>query len=413
MAEKRGYVLVVTLLVMGALLVFTFYFLNLFFAERKITQSGEQKLIAAEAAKAGLEDALLQLKANSNWTTGFTLVRLPHAGSSYTVTFVKGVVPYSTNNSRGTGVVAGYDGIPVPPGMVHLVSVGRFGAGQAIDQALVSTVASLFTYDAFFNGTINIASGTFDSYNSQAGPYEQTVMLTGGSIGSNGSSGTVVTLSGGTKVYGGITVGTGGSEATSISVSGSASYQSFATADPIALPFKPAPTGTSLGPVSVKGSAITLAPGTYSTLDASGPSIITLQAGGTYVFTGNINLSGSSQIRLSAIDPTTTIFALGNITMAGLKIGNDSQSAASLLIYGGPNTTSIRIENGVIYGGIYAPAAAIQMSGGSAAIYGSAVGGSLAVSGGSGIHFDTTLRRVEAINPGGGGASGITVRSRW
>lgn len=154
----RGFILVFTLLVATAVLFFGFSYVELYRAQAQIARMGENELIAAAAAGAGIDEAIYQLKRNAAWKAGFAAVLLPHSGAAYSMSFVPNqpinlslsilspqqtVIPYSTNNSLGALAITGYGGRIVPPSMVDLISVGTYGRSQHIKEALINAAGGI------------------------------------------------------------------------------------------------------------------------------------------------------------------------------------------------------------------------------------------------------------------------------
>lgn len=409
MKGKKGYILILTLLVIGALFFFGVLFLKFFRDEQKLALGSEHKLVATEAANGGIEDALYHLKQDSSWKTGFDNEKLPHSGASYSMSFNKKqtAVPYSTNNSGGTSTVTGYNGREVPPGVIHLVSLGRFGNSTKVEEAMITTGTSLFDSAVFTNSEINLRGNVkIDSYDSSSGNYNVTQTDSGGNIGTNSSGGGSVSLNGNVDVYGGISVGTGGTEGSSVSSSGNSSYQSFNTSDPKTLDFFTPPAGTNQGSVIAQKGLVSPLPGTYTDLIGSSRSTIQLQTG-TYVFTGDINLSGGAAMEIPPGAGPVTIYVLGDISISGGSQINPEGTPGNLLIIGGPETKKVEINgNGEAYFGLYAPAADVTVFG-NGRIYGSVVSDKLNINGNAGIHFDKALESVSLSG------EGVTVKSRW
>ncbi|MEQ8190739.1 MAG: family 16 glycoside hydrolase [Candidatus Eremiobacterota bacterium] len=157
MFHKKGYILVLTLIIMAALLFFGTLLLSLYQQEAYIVQKAETDMIAEEAAKAGIAEAIYNLREDPNWMTGFNNVKLPASGATYTITVIKDKtptpsVPYSINNYNNSSSVKGWQGRDVPSSGVHLVSAGKIGRSQKIIQTLALIQGPGFS-DTFQNGT--------------------------------------------------------------------------------------------------------------------------------------------------------------------------------------------------------------------------------------------------------------------
>lgn len=409
MRKRNGYILMLTILVSAAIIFFAFLFISFFHSEKNLAQKAEHSLIADEAAKAGIQDAIYHLKQDAKWNTGFNKAFLQNSQATYTMSFDKNqsTIPYSTNNSQGPAAITGYNGRSVPAGMVHLVSLGNYGNGSRTEEALVSTRSSLFNSAVFVKNNINL-NGTVsvDSFDSSVGPYSLTNQQSQGNIGTNSSEVGAVTLNGSTNVYGTVTVGSGGTESSSVDASPRSSYQSFQVSNPLELPYLSPPIGPNLGSVSVSTGTTNLSPGTYTNLNASGSAVIQLQEG-TYVFTDDMSLGGKSMIVVPLGSGTVTIYVLRNISVSGGTVVNLTEDPKKLLIYGGPETTSVRLSgDAAAYFGLYAPGAQITING-NGDIYGSLVGKDFTMVGNAGFHYDRSMSNIQVST------GTISVRSQW
>jgi hypothetical protein len=397
---------------MMVLLYFSAMFLNFFQAEHRIAMNNEQKLIAIEAANAGIEDAIYYLSTDTSWNTGLTDVALPHSNAKYTVTFNRNInTPYSSNNSSGAATISGYNGRQVPPGFIHIVSVGSFGRNSDVQEALISTGSSpYFTAGTFVKETIAISgSHFFDSYDSSKGNYYSTVSAEG-NVRTNSSLSSAVVFSGYADVRGNIIAGIGGSSSSTLVTNGVINYKSFATATPTDFTFPNPSVGTSKGSFKVSAyNVMTLSPGTYDSIDIKGASIITLTEG-DYIVKGNLDIGASANIKI-APGSKVRIYVLGSsMDFSGSCFTNDSQIPGNFLIFGGPNCTSVSMSGyGNQYVGLYAPNAALRISG-SMDLYGALVGKSLELSGYSFFHYDKALG---TISGSGTGSGGTTLKARW
>ncbi|MCE1248238.1 MAG: hypothetical protein LWY06_16480 [Firmicutes bacterium] len=412
--KQKGYVLILAVIVMMVLIYFSAMYLNFFSAEHRIAMNGEQKLIAIEAANAGIEDALYYISTDKTWSTGLSDVSLPHSGAKYTVTFTKSsTVPYSTNNISGSSTVTGYNGRQVPAGFIHIVSVGTFGRNSDVEEALLSGGStSYFTVGTFIRENIAISgSHFFDSYDSSKGTYSATATTTGGDVRTNSALASSVVFSGYADVRGNIIAGTGGSAASTLVTNGVINYKGFSTATPTEFTF-PSPTvGTSKGDFKVSAyNVMTLSPGTYDSIDIKGASVITLTEG-DYVIKGTLDIGASANIKITP-GSKVRIYVLGqSMDFSGSCFTNDSQIPGNFLIFGGPNCTSVSMSGyGNQYVGLYAPNAALKISG-SMDLYGAIVGKTLDLSGYSFFHYDKALGNTSSSGSASSGT--MTIKSRW
>jgi len=138
--SRRGVILALTLLVTGSLVFLGTLFLDLYRATGQESQLIVDRIVARHAADAGIADARLALQSDPSWSAGFR--QELSNGATCTVTFAPGGAPWSTSNSAGNATVTGWDGRPVPAGMVHVVCVGVYGRSTVLRQGLLARDAS-------------------------------------------------------------------------------------------------------------------------------------------------------------------------------------------------------------------------------------------------------------------------------
>jgi hypothetical protein len=408
----KGYALVITIMIICALFFFTLQYVRFFAAERMIAGRGEETLIAQAAASAGIDDALGNLRKNIDWKAGFSGTRLAHSGAEYRMSFSQAqtAVPFSTNNSASDSPVTGSGGRIVPPRMIHLVSVGRYGKAAVPEECMVTSgPTKLFRGAAFVKETIRLTGNAYtDSFNSAKKTYAQEHFDYGGDIGTNLDSESAVTLNGNnSNVQGKISVGPKGVEQKSITGGTCGqNYDSFENlTEPIPMPVISGNAGPSSGAMSAAGI---YEPGTYSSVSCSGGTI-ELKSG-AYVITGDFKMSGKGQLKITG---PTRIYVAGNIDITGNGILNTDGKPRNLLIFGGEGTTSVKVSgNGAIYLGLYAPNAEIDITGGGkkgeeSGIFGAIAGKSLKMTGNGTFHYDKDIENVT------GGAGVPTLKARW
>lgn len=241
-------------------------------------------------------------------------------------------------------------------------------------------------------GAFTLSGGaTTDGYSSAGGGYAKTKSNNTGGIGANGN----VSLSGNkTKVGGNIYVpvavvgacpdGVSESGGAGVDAGDSVVAQGAQTVPPPPLPNPLPPTTAYTAPSSmVPGNygnvtmhgTIALAPGVYNfnSLQANGGAMVEISPAGAVVI--NIAGQGTTQPLVfsggSQIDNTSGVAANFQINYAGTQ---------NLVVSGGSNS----------FGVINAPNAPLQFTGGSD-FYGSATGATITDTGGTNLHFDTSL----------------------
>lgn len=269
-----------------------------------------------------------------------------------------------------------------------------------------------------------------DSYNSQnpaystGGQYDVTKRKDGGNVATVISNMTAaVTIGGSVDVYGKVFTGpgntiklTGGATvgssnwvngtSTGIEAGWSQSDLNVAIPDaetpvmasPSILPSKVSNTyqGTTYG------NSYMLTAGDYKqTSNFSLTSTDTVLVSGNVKlwFTGDLSMTGQSKIIIGT-NSSLTIYAGGEVQLTGGGAVNQTGFATNLTIYGQPSNASITYAGGSDFTGvIYAPHAAMKMTGGGSTIYnisGSVVAKSITVNGKYQVHYDESLVRKPA-----------------
>lgn len=390
--RRRGYLLVLTLGVMGALMVFAAALMGAFSGENSLAQRAERDVIAEEAARAGIQDAFAQILQDPGWNAGFSNVSLPNSGATYSMSFTKAIPEFSTSNRGNTAAVTGYNGRQVPGNTIHLVSVGRFQTSRKVEEALILVVDPYFINSLFAQRYVRLGGSIrIDSFDSSVAPYSAATAGTEANIGVNSGAAGAIEMLSNVSVQGNIMVGPGGTEATSIKKSGSPYYKGFEVmTTPRSIPPARAPVGVSQGAVTVTSGTRALAPGTYSSLSITGATVDL--APGDYVITGNLDVRSQGSLRVA--QGPVNIYVLGNIsTGGGATFNNTTGKSANMIFWGGSNAQLMDLQG---LGGtqsvfaLYAPMANLQFGGGTE-FYGSFVADSLYVNGNANYHFDKSI----------------------
>jgi hypothetical protein len=302
------------------------------------------------------------------------------------------------------------------------------GAQQtvALTGSGLSTIpgTSLFT-DAVFAtangcGSIVISGGsTVDSFNSSQG-YASSHTQSGGNVGTNGN----VTLNGSkSAIYGSAaaaSASTGNCSKTSVTgvtSSGGAQVTGPVTAvnGSISYPNPPAPNpappttssnisgscGSVLGCSPMGTKSVSLMPGQYGNLNISGGTTAHFSHG-TYNI-NSLTLSGQSILHVDngpvVINLAGASLSGGNAAMdaTGGSIENPTLTAENLQItYAG--SRGLNLSGGAAsYATVYAPNALVNMSGGTD-FFGSIIASTVTNSGGTAIHYDSSLPAISANN---------------
>jgi hypothetical protein len=265
-------------------------------------------------------------------------------------------------------------------------------AEVALPPPVVTNLAGFFATSTACGAFVMQGGATTDGFSSSGGGYAATRSTTAGGIGSNGS----VSLGGSpTQVGGNVYVpnATVGACPDGVQESGGAgllagnnviAQPAVSVATPPA-PNPPPPTTNLNNPNS-------LVPGNYGNINLTGQTALTL-APGVYNI-NSISTTGQSTITISPPGAVViNVAGQGQATPVDLEGGglmNTTGIAGNFQInYAG--TGAMKIAGGsAAYGVINAPNAALTFTGGSN-FYGSAVAATVSDTGGTALHFDTTL----------------------
>lgn len=453
--RQRGYILILTVTVIAVLVVFAIAYVNYFRGEKKSSQQEEFILIAQSAADAGINDAVSQINKDKTWGThGETMTKnLPGSGATYTVTFVRNTadpdrpgqfLPYSINNLTGIRIIrTGWPGNRfVPPGGIHLVSVGRFrnttrtSLTQVEEAMVTSGTILLFPGAAAVQHGITMTGGiTTDSYNSSVNAYENT--------SPKGANGDLFTNSG----YGDASsmqppyVSIKGNSA---SIGGTITYVG---ANPVsgAVDAKTSvylnDQGTSPGAPILSPSPIQFPPITIPTNPAPLPFLSTYINGtaavpsGTYII-NDLTMQGNNEIKLALeTDPKTgkqtfakvTLYVTGTIKISGSTMVNGYKDVTTghgnsqvttrewhsgipgnFMVYSTGTTLEFSGGSPVLFWSLYAPKAEVKVSG-TPTVYGSISANAMTGNGNMSIHYDEALGNLSTPPIYGN----VTFRSEW
>jgi hypothetical protein len=272
-------------------------------------------------------------------------------------------------------------------------AAGNIAAASADIVVKTTPSENTFTNAVFGNNGVTMSGGSYtDSYVGSSADWTKG-QYKNGDVGTNSFASCAVKLSGGAMIYGDAWVGVGGNPATGICLSGGSSVYNNNTATlPAAKDMTPKTDpvgGTAMGALNLSGHATTtLFDGEYryTSVKLSGGSTLKLSGGITIHVDGDMTVSGGSN--LSVTSGPVTIYANGQkINFSGGSLINSTQDPNNLVIYGTSALQSVNLSGGsnqhVL---LYAPSAAITLSGGQKT-FGSVIGNSVTLSGGSSVHF--------------------------
>jgi hypothetical protein len=247
-------------------------------------------------------------------------------------------------------------------------------------------------FGVFGATAVAISGGYVDSYDSTRGAYDG-VHRSNVSVGTNSTASGTINLSGGAADYGDAYVGPGGNTAIAITTSGGAVIYGTESALSMLKGMTPASDPGGGTSVSFKNGTI-LTSGTYrvSSINLSGGGIVTINGTVTLYVTDRLSLAGNSQIKILP-GGSLTVYLDGSLNVSGGSLVNETLNPHNLTIYGTSTcTTATYSGSSPFYGVIYSPAANTKVSGSD--VYGSVIGGSVTISGGTAVHYDESLGNV-------------------
>lgn len=461
---KKGYILVITILVLAVLLIFGIIFGRYYVQEKRLNQQNEFKIVAGSAAEAGIDAAIYQIKQNHSWNIGFSNVSLPNSKATYSLTFnaSQNQIPYSYNNSTSPTAATGYGGRSVPPYSIHLISIGKYATQSKTEEAIISFANSnLFgNMGIIGHNFINMFSESgfnisVDAYDSSLTTYAGTTDHSGGNIGSysvnyqNNQEGIYLDADnkpfnsphGTININGTITTGYGADNSSTVVIPNATDVSYIGPLlnfpeDQPALTNPPAVTAGTENLDYSNGQTNTLAPGTYGDLNVFKAGTVLQLSAGKYVF-NDLHVYNSGTILIpSTVTSPVEIYITGSFRIndktdskkGGGTIDNQSINAetgernpSNLIIYGSAtkpqNDNEAQsaqfelIDAGALYMAIYAPNNNILLQ--DTNYFGAMIGRKVdfnATKKNIAFHFDKALQN---LNSSGGTSGNPIVKSRW
>jgi len=371
--KDKGIVLIASLGLIATMATYGVALLTLSTSEVRAAESFENRMVAFHWADGAIDQTIVALKANASYagvpsvnaTTGRTT-------GSYQTTVTATGTP-NVFNIQATGTVG---------------AAGTYGFQQRGLTAIVDlTPQSQFASALFANSNVTMSGNAqTDAYDSRNGAYNAATATSDGNIGTNGTSNSIISLSGNARINGNATVGPGANIASAITTTGNALVTGVKQA---------ASAVTSLAPVTVPSGLVS-----SGALSISGNNIVTLPAG-TYLYS-SISVSGNGKLNCTG---QVTIYATGNVSVSGNGIGTASNLPTNffLNVTSGAATVSLS-GNGNFYGAINAPQSSLSISG-NGQVFGATIGSTVTDTGNGNIHYDKALGAL------GGSTSNSSMKS--
>jgi len=293
-------------------------------------------------------------------------------------------------------------------------STGIVNEGTPLEarQKIAFTVESIkFSQEVFAVSSIQIsARAEIDSYDSRIGPYDPATFTKKAIVRTNAITAGAITVISGGYIYGEAICGAGGNPAVAIVAPAGSIDPGPRTAATTNVVYTPVvmPTGgtiipniTDSRPLGVTGQTTMYRTGNIN-FNKKPPKTLTIRGNVTLIVEtalgdGNVTMDAAQVIIESG--GRLDFFIEKTLILRGYTQVNPPPSPATAVRILGVDTTNLNFSEGIVYGGIYAPAADFLLASESQ-IYGTVVADTISMSGaksGCGIHVD------KAFSGSGGG----------
>lgn len=330
--------------------------------DMNITDNYKQDARSFYIAEAGLEHACGILRDTSGWRSGLSGRNL--GGGSYSVR------------------VFDDDSLPGLGDTILVISTGtRSGAVSAVQVKLSPN--NPFRWAAFADSSFELGGNTLtDSYDSDSGTYAATKRNEDGDVGSNG----YMDIYGTADIYGDAST----SDPGAMDITGSAVVSGDTTTvapeqtfDPVTVADINAAKAATAAPGGLSGNYVYNS--STKSLEVKPNKTMTID-GGTYYFStmdlkGTINVTSGATVKIY-IDGDISMNSQANVNMGGVPRQLQIYSKGDNVTFnGGGNIKAL----------VYAPDTEFKFTG-HAELYGSFIMGTAKNAGGSGFHYDRSLR---------------------
>ncbi len=434
--HRRGSILIVAMIFAAIIAVSLVSFIGLGNSNLRIANRALYQNAAFNLAESGMEQSM--------WSVNKMVASDPTAWNGWTTSGSNAWRNFTgfTFDQNATGnvrvYVQNYLGVTAPI-LVARATIQPHN-GPIIEKWVK---VSLTKRSLFANGLVAKNSITFsgnnalvDSYDSRVGSYSPAPSIS--NRNARGSAGSMSVTTGafslgnatihgyasiGTSNYSGLNVGPHGAvgdfgatsvDYTRVTTDFSADFENISA---------PSTTAVALGGISntiALPRAMDLpspaADGKYyysvSSISLSGSKTLSISAGYDVVITATstvgdaVKTAGNAQIEVNP-GSTLAIYAAGDIAIAGNGVANSNQPEAFQFWSTATTGQTVSISgNGQLSAVVYAPNAAVSISGGgsSGAVYGAVIGDTITLNGGAEFHYDEALAALDNENPYGIGS---------
>jgi hypothetical protein len=324
-----------------------------------------------------------------NYTTGVQAFYIAEAGAEYAFAVLRDTATWRTGFndetfSDGTFRVVVWDSVTdgALEDTIVVLSTGRRREAVKIVELRLAP-KRLFRRPAFAEDNVDMCGNTrTDSYNSDSGSYAMTRFDGGGDVGSNGS----VDICGTSVINGDATTSSPGD----LVISGSGVVNGDTSTTAVASDIDPI-SDAALDYAMINSNAPSGFSGTYTYSSATReltvkPSDVLTLSGGVYYFT-NLSIKGVLRIQPGA---SVQIYTTQNVIVTTDALVNTDGRPKDLIIFSTAEQITLSGPSD-IRAAIYAPSSNISLEG-NVDLYGSMIGRTIADVGGSGFHYDRSLR---------------------
>jgi hypothetical protein len=392
------------MLVMAVLLLAGTTFLTISSTESQIALNERAAAQALMLAEAGISKALAQLSAAFLSGSSYTGETSALAGGTFTVTVATSAIQTCPGNSAKDLVVTAT--VPVSGGQAQVQAAAtadqisypyRWAAFAAVPNTVVmSPNQMIFGADRTESELWLKDSVTADSFDSSLGPYDATTNSgSGGNVGGNGD----VTLGNSVQVRGSVRAGDAIHAGSGDVISGG---QVSSLSPNLTSPGEPLPSVTPAVPLTTSltspGATFTLTSGNLTVTSGT----LTFPASGSPYYFSSMTFGDDTV--LATTGGPVTVYASGPVTL-GERVTFGANPGGQLRIILKSDGSNLESANFTanhdfhLYGSLYGKNTNIDLDD-HARVYGSVIGRTVVVQGGSALHFDQAMTNQEICHSG-------------
>ncbi len=368
LGNRKGFILLTSYLLISMLSIFS---LGLFARSAAFIQSVERnknKIIAFQKAEAGLDQAIVELTDDQNYS-GMAYIPLGDEGG-YSVT----VCPPTCGGDLTEPTDANVRMIQTTGFAPDNDPTSTAYSSRSVISHVNVAGSSGFDFAIFAGDDISMSgNAVVDSYNSDEGAYNAATAYDNGNIGTDSTTADTVSLSGNVAVNGDVTVGPNGNPSSVVTTTGNAVISGTGSSATQAKNYQLiGSSDTSLGALSLSGNTNYVLPT------------------GSYRYS-SLKISGNAKLTTTG---AVKIYVDGTISISGNGVSTASNKPSNFLLYSTAGASVSLSGNGNFYGAVYAPESDVSISG-NGQTYGAVVSETYSQTGNGKVHFDESLNDLE------------------